>query len=161
MGISFNFGTGAQGATVNKALAPWLYSDAIRIISDNGSLAKLADIKSPLDKQTTIKISLDKIANVYTTLANGTIPVAAQSANTSGSSLFVEVKTVATKTDGTTTIQLPMVARIEIRVPNDADIADTDIDTLILAAYASLCDSSGACKVVTEKLRGALTPVGI
>lgn len=161
MAISFNFGTGAQDTGVNKALKPWKYTTAFRTISDSGTLARMTDILAPLDKKTTIKVTLDKIANVYSTLADGNVPVSAQSANTSGHTVFAELKTIATKTVGTDIIQLPMVARIELRLPDDADIAESDIDTLVLAAYAALCDSTGSPVVVTEKMRGALTPVGI
>jgi hypothetical protein len=54
-----------------------------------------------------------------------------------------------------------MVARIELRIPNDSAIAESDINTLVLATYAALCDASGNPVVVTEKMRGALTPAGI
>lgn len=161
MAISFKFGTGAQGTGVTKTLLPWAYTAAFRTVSDSGSLARMTDILAPLDKKTTLKVTLDKIANVYSTLADNSVPIAAQSANVSGHTVFVELKTIATKTVGTDEIQLPMVARIELRLPDDADIAETDIDTLILAAYAGLCGSTGTPVVVTEKMRGALTPVGI
>lgn len=165
MAISFNFGAASQGVGVTKTLKPWNYSSAFRIISDSGTLARMTDILSPLDKLTTAKVTLEKIANVYTTLAGGTVPLAAQNANVSGHTVFVELKTIATKivTTGTTsvTVQLPIVSRIEIRLPDDADIAESDIDTLIMATYGLLCDSAGLPTVVTEKMRGALTPVGI
>lgn len=161
MSISFNFGSGATGAAKTLSLAPWAYADAFRTISDNGSVARMTDILAPLDKKTTIKVSLDRIANVYATLADGNIPVAEQSSNTSGQTVFCELKTIATKTVGTTVVQLPMVARIELRLPNDADIAESDVNTLILATYAALCDEEGNPTVVTEKMRGALTPTGI
>lgn len=161
MAISFNFGTGAQGTGVVKTLLPWNYTAAFRTISDSGSLARITDILAPLDKKTTIKVTLDKIANVYTTLTDVSVPIVAQSANTSGHTVFAELKTIATKIVGTTEVQLPMVARIELRLPDDATIAESDIDKLILATYAALCDSTGNPVVVTEKMRGALTPVGI
>lgn len=161
MAISFNFGTSAQGTGVTKTLKPWAYSSAFRIISDSGSLARMTDILAPLDKVTTAKVTLDKIANVYTTLADGAVPLSSQNANVTGHTVFVELKTIATKVVGTNTIQLPMVSRIELRLPDDADIAESDIDTLILATYGLLCDAAGNTTVVTEKMRGALTPVGI
>lgn len=161
MAISFNFGVGATGAAKTLSLFPWAYTTAFRNVSDNGSVARMTDILTPLDKKTSVKITLDKIANVYTTLADGTVPVAEQSSNTSGQTVFCELKTVATKTVGDVTVQLPMVARIELRLPNDSDISESDINTLILATYASLCDASGNPVVVTEKMRGALTPAGI
>lgn len=161
MAISFNFGVGSQGTAGTKAFKPWAYLAAFRIISDSGSLAKMTDIAAPLDKKTTLKVTLDKIANVYTTLAEGTVPVSAQNANTSGQTVFVELKTIATKTVGDAEIQLPMVARIELRLPNDADISESDVEALVMATYAGLCDATGNPVVVTEKMRGALTPTGI
>lgn len=161
MAISFTFGAGSQGVAVSKDLKPWLYSAAFRTISDSGVQARMTDILAPLDKKTTIKVTLDKIANVYTTLADSTIPVAAQNANTSGHTVFVELKTIATKTVGTDVISLPMVSRLELRLPDDAEIAESDVETLVLATYAALCDATGNPVVVTEKMRGALTPVGI
>lgn len=161
MAISFNFGAGATGTIKTVSLAPWAYTTAFRNVSDNGSVARMTDILAPLDKKTSIKISLDKIANVYNTLADGTVPVAEQSSNTSGQTVFCELKTIATKVVGEATIQLPMVARIELRLPNDKDITESDVNTLVLATYASLCDASGEPVVVTEKMRGALTPAGI
>lgn len=161
MAILFNFGTSSQNVGVTKTLKPWNYSGAFRIISDSGTLARMTNILSPLDKVTTAKVTLDKIANVYTTLAGGTVPLAAQNASVSGHTVFVELKTIATKVVGTNTIQLPMVARLELRLPDDADIAETDIDTLVMATYGLLCDAAGLPVVVTEKMRGALTPVGI
>jgi len=161
MAILFNFGTSAQGVGVTKTLKPWDYAKAFRIISDSGTLARMTNILSPLDKVTTAKVTLDKIANVYTTLAGGTVPLAAQNACVSGHTVFVELKTIATKVIGTDTIQLPMVARLELRLPDDADIAEADIETLVFATYGLLCDSAGLPTVVTEKMRGALTPTGI
>lgn len=164
MAILFHFGTSAQGVGVTKTLKPWDYAKAFRIISDSGTLARMTNILSPLDKVTTAKVTLDKIANVYTTLAGGTVPLAAQNACVSGHTVFVELKTIATKVIGTTppvTVQLPMVARLELRLPDDADIAEADIESLVFATYGLLCDSTGLPVVVTEKMRGALTPIGI
>lgn len=161
MAISFQFGSGAQGTATTKAFSPWAYTTAFRTISDNGSQARMADILSPLDKKTTAKVTLEKIANVYTTLADGAVPVANQSSNTSGGTVFAELKTIATKTDGLNTVFIPMVARVEVRVPNDPDITGSDIETLVMAAYGLLCDASSSNTVITEKLRGALTPAGI
>lgn len=161
MAISFQFGSGATGESVSKTLNPWAYSDAFRIISDSGSLAKMTDIVAPLDKKTTVKVTLDKIANVYSTLAGGSVPLASQSANVTGATVFAEVNTIATKTVGDVEIQLPMVGRVEVRLPFDSDITESDVSTLIMAAFAALCDETGNPVVVTEKMRGALTPAGI
>lgn len=162
MAISFQFGATAQEETpVTKNLYPWDYATAIRVISDNGSIARMTDIVAPLDMKTSIKISLANIANVYSTLADGTVPTANQSANVTGSTVFCELKTIATKVVDSVTIQIPLVSRLELRIPNDAEIAEADIVTLVMATFAALCDNSGAPVVVTEKMRGALTPAGI
>lgn len=161
MAISFQFGSGSQETPITKSMAPWSYSDAFRIISDNGSAARMTDILAPLDKKTTVKVTLEKIANVYSTLADGVVPVAEQSANTSGGTVFAELKTIATKVVGTDTIQIPMVGRIELRLPFDADITEANVESLVMATYAALCNEAGSPVVVTEKLRGALTPAGI
>lgn len=161
MAISFNFGSGATGTAKALSMPPWNYTTAFRNVSDNGSVARMTDILASLDKRTVVKLSVDKIANVYTTLADGTVPIAEQSSNTSGQTVFCELKTIATKTVGEQTVQLPMVSRIELRIPNDSTIAESDINTLVLATYAALCDATGSPVVVTEKMRGALTPAGI
>lgn len=165
MAISFHFGTGATGVAKTAPLNPWAYSSAFRIISDNGSIARMTDILAPLDMKTTVKVTLDKIANVYNTLADGTIPISEQNSNTSGQTVFCELKTIATKPSldplKIRDIQLPMVARIELRLPNDASITEADVERLVMATWASLCDATGTSTVVSEKMRGALTPVGI
>jgi hypothetical protein len=161
MAISFNFGAGATNAAVTKTMLPWNYTNAYRIVSDSGTLARMTDKLSPIDKKTTAKVTLEKIANVYQTLGGGTIPPTAQSGSVAGHTVFVELTTIATKIVNTVTIQLPIVSRIELRLPDDADIAESDIDTLVMATYALLCDSAGLPVVVSEKMRGALTPVGI
>lgn len=160
MAISFHFGA-ATNTGVAKSLLPWKFTTAFRAITDNGSMARMTDILSPLDMQITLKVTNTKIANVYATLADGTVPVESQNANTSGHTVFAELKTIATKVVGADTIQLPMVGRIELRLPDDAEIAESDVETLVLATWAALCDSSGVSSVVTEKMRGALTPAGI
>lgn len=159
MAITFQFGS-AFGTAVNKSLAPWDYANAVRVTQESSTLAKMVDIVSPLDKQSSFKITNTPIANVYTTLANGTVPVSEQSSNLSGQSIFTELKTSATKLapDGVNTLTLPMVARIELRLPNDADITEADITTLVMAAFATLCDDAGDPTVVSEKMRGALAP---
>lgn len=159
MAISFNYGATAQDVAVNKALKPWKWTTAFRTVSDTGSLARMTDIQSPLDKKTTIKVTLDRIADVYKTLADSVIPVAQQNANASGQTVFVELKTIATKSDGITL--LPMVCRIELRLPNDSEITESDVDSLVMATYAGICDATGASSVIAEKMRGALTPAGI
>lgn len=162
MAISFQYGTGAQATTpVTKNLYPWAYATAFRTVSDTGTAAKMADVVAPLDKKTTAKVTLTKIANVYSTLADGEIPVANQSSNTSGGTVFAELKTIATKTVGTSTIYVPMVGRIELRIPFDSDISESDISSLVMSTFGLLCDASGNPVVITEKLRGALTPAGI
>lgn len=161
MAISFTFGAGSQGTAVSKSLLPWNYSAAFRTITDSGTMARMTDTLSPLGKETTAKVTLEKIADVYKTLANNSIPVASQSASVAGHTVFVELRTIATNVVGEQTVLLPLVSRIELRLPDDADITESDIEKLVMATYGLLCDSAGNPKVVTEKMRGALTPVGI
>lgn len=161
MAISFQFGSGAQKTAINVSLQPWDYAAAFRTISDNGSNARMTDILAPLDKKTSVKVSLSQIANVYTTLAEGTVPVAEQSANPTGATVFVELKTIATKVVGSATIQIPLVSRIELRIPFDSEITEADITKLVMATFAALCNDAGAPVVVTEKMRSALLPKGI
>lgn len=159
MAIEFQFGA-AFNTGVTKPLLPWKYDTAVRVTQNQGSLVKLTDTLSPLDIQTSMKLTATRIANVYNTLADGSVPVAEQSTNTSGQSVFVELKTIATR-DGSvpdTRVQLPMVCRIELRLPNDAEIAEDDVTKLVMQTFALLCDSAGAPVVVTEKMRGALAP---
>lgn len=162
MSINFNYGAGAQSATAtNLVYNAWLYNDAIRVTADTPTQAKFTDILAPLDKPTEIKISTEPIANVYSTLANTRIPVSAQNANTSGTSVFVQLRTVVdyNKTVGTTTtnIQLPLEARLQIRVPNDAELTNVVLAKLISSLYATTCDSTGASRL-GEIIRGGLVP---
>lgn len=160
MAIAFEFGAAMETA-ITPNLYPWNYADAFRVISDNGSIARMTDILAPLDMRTTIKVTVDKIANVYTTLADGNVPAENQLVNVSGQTVFCELKTIATETIDSVEYQLPMVARVELRLPNSSLITEANVLTLILAAVAGLCDDSGVPTVVTEKMRGALTPAGI
>jgi uncharacterized protein YejL (UPF0352 family) len=161
MAISFQFGSGSQDTAIDVSMAPWIYTAAFRKISDNGSNARMTDILSPLDKKTSIKISLAKIANVYSTLADNSVPAAEQSANVSGATVFVELKTIATKVVDSVTIQIPLVSRIELRIPFDSEITEADITTLVMSTFAALCDEDGNPVVVTEKMRGALLPAEV
>lgn len=161
MAITFNFGTGAQGDSVSKTLKPWLYTAAFRATSYGVGNATMVNTKTDLDKKTSIKVTLSKIANVFETLAKGTIPVANQLTSQTGHTVFCELKTIATKSVGTEVAYIPIVSRIEIRVPDDPDITDSDIETLVLATYAGLCNQAGTSDVMSDKLRGALTPAGV
>lgn len=161
--FTFNFGTGAQGTSVPVNLKPWNYSTTYRIISDNGKIARMTDILSPLDLPTTLKVTVDPIANVYSTLANGTtVPLAQQSLNVMGHTVMSELSSFLTKTDAAGVVTYkPWVARSIIRLPDDPDITGNMVIEMMLASLAGLADSTGACNVLTEKMRGALTPAGI
>lgn len=130
---------------------------AFKVIQDDGTLVKVANILSPLDKQMSVKITNTRIANVYNTLAKGTIPLGNQATNTSGQSVFVELSATASKTVGTTEILLPVVARAELRLPNDGDLEEGDIETL-LSCLISLFYDQSALLSVTSMMRGALFP---
>lgn len=159
--ITKNYGEGTQGTSVPKNLKPWLYGSSFRVISDNGSIARMTDIRAPLDKLTTLKVTKEKIANVYSTLASGTVPLAEQSLNVEGTTTMVELTTVLTKTDGLVKVQLPVVFRVIARSPNDPDITGSLIDELIMDTAAIMADELGNNILTTEIMRGALTPAGI
>lgn len=168
--LSFNFGSGA--AISGESLDPpfvtqapiWKFKNSFRKVSESGNQSRIADIVAPLAKRTTIKYSIDRIANVYNTLGDALVPVSNQSLNTAGQTLFVELKTVATSTPTAPALpfDVPMVCRIEIRIPTFADITDADVETLVLHTVAALrSETDGTMNVISEKMRGALTPAGI
>ncbi len=144
----------AFGTPVNVSLKPWTLT-ALQVVQDDGTLLKLSDTKSPLDKQASLKITNTKIANVYNTLAKGAIPVGNQALNTSGQSIFVELTAAASKVVGTDTFILPVQARIEVRLPNDGDMTEANVVELIMATMAAMYDSTGVPRI-TGMMRGIL-----
>lgn len=164
MALSTNYGSGAQASeAVSLSLYPWQYTDAFRTSSDNGSSSRITDIVGPLDKPTSIKTVVTRIANVYQTLAGGSIPIANQSLNVTGQTTFCELTTILSKaaTETSPETMYPVQARVELRLPNTAELTETDVLNLTLAAFAGLCDDKGIPVVITERMRGALTPAGI
>lgn len=161
MAISFNFGSGSQGTATTKSLSPWQYTAAFRAVDQSKGTAVMTDSKTDLDKPTQIKITREKIDNVYDTLTVDAVPAANQALNVSGITVRAELRTMATKTVGTDTIFLPLWADIRVRMPSDAEITGSDVDTLVSAAYAALCDDSGNNIVISDIARGALTPAGV
>lgn len=162
MSLKWNYGTGAQSSTASTlSYYPWMYNDAIRTTQVTPTLAKFTDILAPLDKPVEIKISTETIANVYTTLANSKVPVSEQNSNTSGSSVFVQLRTTAdyVRTVGTTesNVQLPVEARLQIRVPNDAELTNDELDKLLGALIACIRKQDGSSRL-GEILRGSLVP---
>jgi hypothetical protein len=162
MALTWNYGTGAQ-ATPAKTLSyfSWKYNDAYRVTENAPNRAKFTDILAPVDKPTEIKISIEPINNVYSTLANAKVPVSSQNANTTGTSIFVQLRTVAnyTRTIGTTSqdIQLPLEGRIQLRLANDAEITNAEVDLMIGAMLACLRNEDGTSRV-GEIMRGSLVP---
>lgn len=159
MAFQFNLGTGAIVTTEGQD--KWQYATTFRVISQTPTSVKLTDILAPLDKRTTAKYALSKIANVYQTLGGDSVPVAERSSNATGTTLFCELTTILTKPNPVTAgaiIQVPVQARIELRVPNDGDIDDIVIGQLVSYVTALLLNSSGDAKVTSELLRGALVP---
>jgi len=155
----------AQAAAKTLPYKPWDYSK-LREVDGDAKSTRLVVTTSPLGKQTKIKFVLSRIANVYSTLASNTVPVLAQSINHEGQTLFVEVNTTAEADEAvnaTTTkkVIIPMVARIELRIPSHDAIDEQSINDLIGMLYASLCNGTGASILTTEKLRGALAPSGV
>lgn len=161
MAIQFNFGTGARGTAVNKPVSPWSYVAAFRATQNQSGRARMIDIKTDLDKPTSLVITNEKIANVYTTLTSVAVPVNNQSLNVEGTTIRVELRTIATKADGPKTIHLPLECDIRVRIPNDAELTAADMDTLVSSAYAGLLDASGTNMVLSDLARGALTPAGV
>lgn len=162
MSFSFTFGNGAV-VTEPDGSPHWDYAAGFRAIAESSSSAKLTDILAPLDKRTTIKYALSKIANVYTTLGGDSVPVSERSSNPTGQTLFCELTTILTKPNAAANgiIQVPIQTRIELRVPNDADITDDVIQELLALTSAGLRDSDGTPRITTEMLRGALVPADI
>lgn len=161
MAIQFNFGTGARGTPINKSVSPWSYVAAFRATQNQSGRARMIVIKTDLDKPTSLVITNEKIANVYTTLTSVAVPVDNQSLNVEGTTVRVELRTIATKADGLKTIHLPLECDIRVRIPNDAELTAADMDTLVSAAYAGLLDASGQNMILSDLARGALTPAGV
>lgn len=155
MALNLNLGDAFEAAAPVDLL-PWK-PEALKVMEENGTLVKIADVLSPLDKQASVKITNTRIANVYNTLAKGTIPIGNQSTNTSGQSIFTELVATASKTVGDQVVLLPVVARVEVRLPNDGDLTDANVLSLILATLAAMCDDSGELHV-TNMMRGVLFP---
>lgn len=131
---------------------------SLQVVQDTGQLVKLANILSPLDKPSTAKISNTRIANVYQTIAKGSIPALAQALNVSGCSVFAELNVVGSKLDSASReILLPMQCRIELKVPNDGDIDNSLLKVLALSCLNLLHNPAGPDDLrVTEIMRGVL-----
>lgn len=162
MSITWNYGSGAQAvAPLTLSYYPWMYNDAMRVTSSAPTLAKITDILAPLDKPTEIKISTEPIANVYSTLASSKIPVSEQNSNTSGTSAFVQLRTIAdyVKTVGTTesVVQLPLEGRLQLRVANDAELTNEVLDQFLGALISCIRTQAGVSRL-NEILRGSLVP---
>lgn len=132
---------------------------SLQITQDAGNLVKLANVRSPLDKPSTAKISVTRIPNVYQTLAKGTVPVSAQNLNTSGNSIFTELNVMGSKTVGSNTVLLPMQSRLELKLPMDSEITDAIVKELILSTLAVIWGSlvvTGGGPRINEIMRGIL-----
>jgi hypothetical protein len=129
----------------------------MQVTQNTGQLVKLVDTQSPLDNPATLKIANTRIANVYTTLAKGVIPVGAQALNTTGQTVFCELTMTASSTTGDTTVSLPIVSRIELRLPNHPDVTNAVVAKVLEATIAGLCGSNGSLRV-TDVMRGILVP---
>lgn len=161
--FSTTFGSGARVIDAVTGTTKWNWS-AFRTIADTGTSAKVTDILSPLDKRTTIKYALSKIANVYSTLGGDSVPVSERSSNPSGQTLFVELSTILTRANPVVAngiIQVPVQSRIELRVPNDGELTDDVIEEFMSATFDALKNGDGELVITAEKLRGALVPSGI
>jgi hypothetical protein len=124
-------------------------------VSDTGQLLKAVDTLAPLDKPATLKVANTRIANVYTTLSKGAIPLSAQAHNTTGQAVFVELNAVASRGSGATEVLLPVLCRFEFRLPNDLDVTESLVLSTLIAALSGVTDRSGNFKV-TQIMRGIL-----
>jgi hypothetical protein len=128
---------------------------ALKVVEENGTLVKLTNVSSPLDKPTNAKVSNTRIANVYQTLAKGAIPVAAQAVNSSGQAIFVELNVVASD-PAAPNILVPMQSRLELKLPNHSGLTEEVVDRLVFETLALLADQTGYFRV-TEMMRGILS----
>lgn len=142
----------------------WDYDNAIRVSSSTPSLAKLSNILAPLDAQNDIKIAVTPIANIYTTLGKGKIPVSKQDANVAGTSTFVEVTAslnVAYTEGGINyAIRTPIRGRLEIACANDTEISEAAFGSILQMLLASLADIDGESRI-SEIQRGCIVPKGL
>lgn len=161
MAFSTTYGVGA----VNPADGgSWNFQDTFRVVSDNGTSVRFTDVLSPLDKRTYLKFSLSKIADVYKTLGGDSVPVAERSSNSTGQTLFAELTTILTKPNPSIAgaiIQVPVQARVELRLPNDGDLTDANVVDLATLVFASLRGADGEPRIVSEMMRGVLVPAGL
>jgi len=134
-----------------------LKRSAWKVVQDDGSLVKVTNVLAPLDKPMTLKITNTRIANVYNTLAKGSIPLGNQSTNTSGQSIFVELSTIASKVQDAQTVLVPVVARVELRLPNDGDLSEHNCIELIRLALGAFVNPNGT-PGITASMRGVLFP---
>jgi len=136
--------------------------EALQVVQNTGQLAKLVNVFSPLDKQATIKIANTRIADVYQTLAKGTIPVGARALNISGQTVFAEVSAVASRSASGIETLLPVVGRLELRLPNDVDVTESLVMELVGTVLAAVCAAGDIdapaepVSRVTEIMRGVL-----
>lgn len=156
MAIDLNLGAAFE-SDVNVPVGPWK-SSALHVTQNTGDLVKISDVLSPLDKSASAKMTTTRIANVYTTLAKGAIPIGNQSLNTSGVSLFTELVVTGSEVVNSVDILLPMVARIELRLPNYGGLTNADVRKLLNAAYALHQTDAGVDRF-TDMMRGVLSPV--
>jgi len=160
MSLTLNMGdaTFASSPTALRVLAP----EALQVVQNTGQLVKLVNVLSPLDKQANFKIANTRIADVYTTLAKGTIPLAARAANISGQTIFAELSAVASRSASGVETLLPVVARLELRLPNDHDIDEDFVKLLVGTVLAAVCqigdidNPEEPVTRVTEIMRGVL-----
>lgn len=126
----------------------------------------LVNTTSPLDRQETIRIARNEVANVYGTTYGKNISPAMRAASTQGIELLVQVNTTLAATvnnDADTLMYLPQSCHMVVKVPTTAfDINDVLI--LIGRTLSSLFnqgDKSVAVAGLEAKFRGSLPPKGM
>lgn len=157
MALDLNLGA-AFAASSNVAMLPWL-TTSLKVQENNGNLVRVSDVLSPLDRQAWVKFTNTRIANVYNTLAKGSIPLGNQATNTTGQSIFTELTVAASETVGTDLIISPAVARIELRLPNNTSLTDALVTQLLNAAYCAMCTPATTTIRATSMMRGVLYPI--
>ncbi len=150
-GAAFNPTNLAAVVLTNVASA----SGSFKVVEDNGTLMKLSNVLAPLDKPMSVKVTNSRIADVYQTLSKGTIPIGNRSLNVSGQSIFTELTAVASTGTAPNEILVPVVCRIEYRLPNHVDVDSTFVKNLCLMTLSQSLDSSNVFRV-PSMMRGVL-----
>lgn len=149
--------TGVSALNFPRALLNFEADFAERTQTD-GNLV-LTNITSPLDREETIRYGRSEVKNVY---SNTSIDPKVQSPNRKGVQVLVKIEDTATVTDSddpSYRVDLPIQTHVVIRVPNDALIDGTVVQTHLGRVVSALYSTGSTATTRIEKiLRGALEP---